>query len=40
MTEREKRRLALCAGAGFFLSPGAWLLQVIISETVSAQALR
>lgn len=37
MTEREKRRLALCAGAGFFLSPGAWLLQVIISETVSAQ---
>jgi hypothetical protein len=37
LTEREKRRLAVCAGAGFFLSPGAWLLQVIISETVSAQ---
>ncbi|HEY2023921.1 hypothetical protein [Paraburkholderia sp.] len=37
LTEREKRRLALCAGAGFFLSPGAWLLQVMISETVSAQ---
>jgi H+/gluconate symporter-like permease len=37
LTQREKRRLALCAGAGFFLSPGAWLLQVMISETVSAQ---
>ncbi|WMY12203.1 hypothetical protein [Paraburkholderia phenoliruptrix] len=33
----ERRRLMLCACAGFFLSPGAWLLQVIISETVSAQ---
>ena len=37
LTQRDKRRLAWCAGAGFFLSPGAWLLQVMISETVSAQ---
>lgn len=37
LTEAEKRRLAWCAGAGFFLSPGAWLLQVIVSETISAQ---
>ncbi|WP_025596563.1 hypothetical protein [Burkholderia sp. WSM2230] len=37
LTEAERRRLAWCAGAGFFLSPGAWLLQVIISETISAQ---
>lgn len=37
LTQAEKRRLGLCAGAGFFLSPGAWLLQVIVSETVSAQ---
>jgi H+/gluconate symporter-like permease len=37
LTQRDNRRLAWCAGAGFFLSPGAWLLQVMISETVSAQ---
>ncbi|WP_244285732.1 hypothetical protein [Caballeronia concitans] len=37
LTHAEKRRLAWCAGAGFFLSPGAWLLQVIVSETISAQ---
>ncbi|MDR5763061.1 MULTISPECIES: hypothetical protein [unclassified Caballeronia] len=37
MTEAERRRLGVCAGVGFFLSPGAWLLQVIVSETVSAQ---
>ncbi|CAB3724020.1 hypothetical protein LMG27174_05200 [Paraburkholderia rhynchosiae] len=37
MTSGEKRRLILCACAGFFLSPGAWLLQVMISETISAQ---
>ena len=38
LTSGEKRRLILCACAGFFLSPGAWLLQVMISETVSAQS--
>jgi hypothetical protein len=38
LTAREKRRLVLCACAGFFLAPGAWLLQVMISETISAQA--
>ncbi|WP_244817871.1 hypothetical protein [Caballeronia sp. Lep1P3] len=38
LTSREQRHLALCAGAGFFLAPGAWLLQVMISETLSAQA--
>ncbi|VXC67264.1 conserved membrane hypothetical protein [Burkholderia sp. 8Y] len=38
LTKDEKRRLVLCACAGFFLSPGAWLLQVMISETISAQA--
>ncbi|WP_250536998.1 hypothetical protein [Caballeronia sp. AZ10_KS36] len=37
LTKEEKRRLVVCACAGFFLSPGAWLLQVVISETVSAQ---
>jgi hypothetical protein len=37
LTEVEKRRLGVYAGAGFFLSPGAWLLQVIVSETISAQ---
>ncbi|MDR5752898.1 hypothetical protein [Caballeronia sp. LZ024] len=37
LTQAEKRRLGICAGAGFFFSPGAWLLQVIVSETVSAQ---
>jgi len=37
LTTEEKRRLALCVCAGFFLSPGAWLLQVVISETISAQ---
>ena len=37
LTPAEKRRLWICAGAGFFISPGAWLLQVIVSETVSAQ---
>lgn len=35
---KERRRLPLCACAGFFLSPGAWLLQVIVSETISARA--
>ncbi|MDR5769692.1 hypothetical protein [Caballeronia sp. LZ028] len=38
LTETEKRRLGLCASAGFFFAPGAWLLQVMISETISAQA--
>jgi hypothetical protein len=38
LTKEEKRRLVVCACAGFFLSPGAWLLQVMISETISAQA--
>ncbi|CAL8480583.1 hypothetical protein [Caballeronia sp. S22] len=37
LTQAEKRRLWIYAGAGFFISPGAWLLQVIVSETVSAQ---
>ncbi|WP_250511582.1 hypothetical protein [Caballeronia sp. GACF4] len=37
LTVAQKRRLGVYAGAGFFLSPGAWLLQVIVSETVSAQ---
>lgn len=37
LSQAERRRLWLCAGAGFFVSPGAWLLQVIVSETVSAQ---
>lgn len=38
LTSSEQRRVAICAAAGFFLAPGAWLLQVIISETLSAQA--
>ncbi|SAL51573.1 hypothetical protein AWB70_04217 [Caballeronia cordobensis] len=38
LTQSEKRRLGLCAGAGFFFAPGAWLLQVMVSETISAQA--
>jgi hypothetical protein len=38
LTESEKRRLGLCASGGFFFAPGAWLLQVMISETISAQA--
>ncbi|TCF97725.1 hypothetical protein BZM26_29525 [Paraburkholderia strydomiana] len=38
LTSAENRRLALCACAGLFLCPGAWLLQVIISETISAQS--
>ncbi|WP_250481327.1 hypothetical protein [Caballeronia sp. GAOx1] len=37
LPQAEKRRLWIYAGAGFFISPGAWLLQVIVSETVSAQ---
>lgn len=37
LTEAEKHRLGVYAGAGFFFSPGAWLLQVIVSETISAQ---
>ncbi|MFM0053204.1 hypothetical protein [Caballeronia grimmiae] len=38
LTSSEQRRFAVCAAAGFFLAPGAWLLQVIVSETLSAQA--
>jgi len=38
LTLSEQRRLAFCAAAGFFFAPGAWLLQVIVSETLSAQA--
>ncbi|MCC8402673.1 hypothetical protein LJ655_12360 [Paraburkholderia sp. MMS20-SJTN17] len=37
LSRAEKRRLWIFAGAGFFVSPGAWLLQVIVSEAVSAQ---
>lgn len=37
LTLREKRRLGLFAIAGLFGAPGAWLLQVILSETVSAE---
>ncbi|WP_250481038.1 MULTISPECIES: hypothetical protein [unclassified Caballeronia] len=37
LTESEKRRLGLCASAGFFFAPGAWMLQVMVSETISAQ---
>ncbi|EKS71972.1 MULTISPECIES: hypothetical protein [Caballeronia] len=38
LTRSEKRRVGLCASAGFFFAPGAWLLQVMVSETISAQA--
>ena len=38
LTPSEKRRLGLRASAGFFFAPGAWLLQVMVSETISAQA--
>ncbi|MDR5784618.1 hypothetical protein QCE63_35065 [Caballeronia sp. LZ065] len=38
LTVAEKRRLWIFAGAGFFISPGAWLLQVMISETLAAQS--
>ncbi|QGZ67049.1 hypothetical protein [Paraburkholderia acidisoli] len=33
-----RRLLAACAIAGLFGSPGIWLLQVIVSETLSASA--
>lgn len=38
LTQSEKRLLGLCASAGFFFTPGAWLLHVMVSETISAQA--
>lgn len=34
----RRRRLALCAIAGLFGAPGAWLLQVMLSETLAARA--
>jgi len=38
LTNRQKLFLALSAMAGLFGAPGAWLLQVMVSETLAAQA--
>jgi len=34
----RRKRLAACAIAGLFGTPGVWLLQVIVSEVLSASA--
>ncbi|WP_345817168.1 hypothetical protein AAGS40_25150 (plasmid) [Paraburkholderia sp. PREW-6R] len=34
----QRKLLAACAIAGLFGTPGVWLLQVIVSETLSARA--